>query len=80
MPAEDGYSLIRRVRLLPIDQGGATPAESLTAYAGIEDRRRAMLAGFNMHVPKPVDPAELVAVVTNLARLSKAIARSQSAT
>jgi signal transduction histidine kinase/ActR/RegA family two-component response regulator len=76
MPVEDGYSLIRRVRLLPIDAGGATPAASLTAYAGIEDRRRAMMAGFNMHLPKPVDPSELVAVVTNLARLSKAIARS----
>jgi signal transduction histidine kinase/ActR/RegA family two-component response regulator len=76
MPLEDGYSLIRRVRLLPIDQGGATPAASLTAYAGVEDRRRAMMAGFNMHLPKPVDPAELVAVVTNLARLSKAIARN----
>jgi CheY-like chemotaxis protein len=76
MPGEDGYSLIRRVRLLPIDQGGATPAASLTAYAGVEDRRRAMMAGFNMHLPKPVDPGELVAVVTNLARLSKAIGRN----
>jgi CheY-like chemotaxis protein len=75
MPSEDGYSLIRRIRALPIDRGGALPAASLTAYAGIEDRRRAMMAGFNMHLPKPVDPAELIAVVANLARLAKAINR-----
>jgi CheY-like chemotaxis protein len=76
MPGEDGYSLIRRVRKLALEKGGATPAASLTAYAGIEDRRRAMMAGFNMHLPKPVEAAELIAVVTNLARLAKAIARN----
>jgi CheY-like chemotaxis protein len=75
MPSEDGYSLIRRVRALPVAEGGALPAASLTAYAGIEDRRRAMMAGFNMHLPKPVDPSELVAVVANLARLAKALRR-----
>jgi CheY-like chemotaxis protein len=75
MPEEDGYSLINRVRRLPVAKGGATPAASLTAYAGIEDRRRAMLAGFNMHLPKPVEPSDLIAVVTNLARLARAIAR-----
>jgi signal transduction histidine kinase/ActR/RegA family two-component response regulator len=76
LPGEDGYGLIRRVRGLAIDKGGATPAASLTAYAGIEDRRRAMMAGFNMHLPKPVEPSELIAVVTNLARLARAIARN----
>jgi CheY-like chemotaxis protein len=76
MPGEDGYSLIRRIRQLPVARGGATPAASLTAYAGVEDRRRAMMAGFNMHLPKPVEPSDLIAVVTNLARLAKAIGRA----
>jgi len=76
MPGEDGYSLIKRVRALGIDKGGAMPAASLTAYAGLEDRRRAVMSGFNMHLPKPVEPRELVAVITNLARLAKAIGRT----
>lgn len=67
MPGEDGYGLIRRVRQLPIEAGGQTPAVALTAFARPEDRARAMLAGFQMHVSKPVEPAELVAVVANLA-------------
>jgi PAS domain S-box-containing protein len=46
MPGEDGFSLIRRVRLLPVDRGGAIPAAALSAYAGVEDRRKALLAGF----------------------------------
>jgi signal transduction histidine kinase len=69
MPGEDGYSLIRRVR----EQGGATPAASLTAYASVDDRRRALIAGFNMHVSKPVEPTELVAAVANLGRIARAI-------
>ena len=73
MPGEDGYSFIARVRALSPEQGGTTPAASLTAYAGVEDRRRALMAGFNMHVPKPIDPAELVAVVASLARFSRAL-------
>jgi len=73
MPDEDGYALIRRVRELPAEKGGTTPAASLTAYASGEDRRRALLAGFNMHVPKPVEPAELVAVVASLGRIARAL-------
>jgi PAS domain S-box-containing protein len=66
MPEEDGYSLIRRVRDLPASEGGLTPAAALTAFASTEDRIRALTAGFQMHVPKPVQPAELATVVTSL--------------
>ncbi len=66
MPGEDGYSLMRRVRALPPPQGGRTPAVALTAHARTEDRLRALSAGFNFHVPKPVEPAELVIVVATL--------------
>ncbi len=66
MPGEDGYSLIRRLRLLPAARGGAVPALALTAYARVEDRLRVLEAGFQMHVPKPIEPAELVALVTSL--------------
>ncbi len=67
MPGEDGYALIRQVRTLTQEQGGETPAVALTAYARAEDRKQALLAGFQLHVPKPVDPAELAAVICNLA-------------
>jgi PAS domain S-box-containing protein len=73
MPEEDGYALIRQVRSRPPEAGGSIPAASLTAYAGAEDRRRALLAGFHMHVPKPVEPAELVAVVASLGRIARAL-------
>ena len=67
MPGEDGYALIRRVRALPADVGGATPALALTAYARAEDRVRAVQAGFQMHLAKPVQAAELLAMVASLA-------------
>ncbi|WP_394828084.1 response regulator [Pendulispora albinea] len=67
MPGEDGLSLIRRVRALPVEQGGSTPAVAVTAYARSEDRKMALMAGYNMHVPKPIDAGELVLVVANLA-------------
>jgi CheY-like chemotaxis protein len=66
MPVEDGYSLIRRVRALGPDRGGSVPAVALTAYARAEDRMRAVLAGFQHHVAKPVEPAELIAMVASL--------------
>jgi len=68
MPGESGYDLIRQVRALPREHGGDVPAAALTAYVRPEDRRKVLGAGFMMHVPKPVDPAELVAVVAALAR------------
>ncbi|MEO7733664.1 MAG: ATP-binding protein [Kofleriaceae bacterium] len=73
MPGEDGYSLIRRIRALPPDDGGTTPAASLTAYTSPEDRRRALNAGFNLHVSKPVEPAELLAVIASLGRFARAL-------
>jgi PAS domain S-box-containing protein len=71
MPLEDGYSLIGKVRLLKAEQGGQIPAVALTAYASREDRTRAIAAGFQMHIPKPVEPVELVTVVASLARTTK---------
>ena len=67
MPGEDGYALIRKVRVLAAEQGGQIPAVALTAYARAEDRIRALASGFQLHMPKPVNPEELVAVVANLA-------------
>jgi signal transduction histidine kinase/ActR/RegA family two-component response regulator len=68
MPAEDGYALIAKVRNLSASRGGAVPAAALTAYATIDDRSKALRAGFNEHVPKPVDPSRLIAVVAQLTR------------
>ncbi|HVG28406.1 MAG TPA: hybrid sensor histidine kinase/response regulator [Pyrinomonadaceae bacterium] len=67
MPGEDGYALIGKVRGLPPERGGRTPAAALTAYAHAEDRVRALRAGFQLHLPKPVTSAELVAAIANLA-------------
>jgi PAS domain S-box-containing protein len=66
MPIEDGYELIRRVRARPKARGGDVPAVALTAYARFEDRMLALKAGFQMHVPKPIEPNELVTVVNSL--------------
>jgi CheY-like chemotaxis protein len=67
MPAHDGYELIQAVRALPATHGGNIPAAALSAFARSEDRRRAMMAGFQTHVAKPVEPEELLAVVASLA-------------
>ena len=67
MPIEDGHALIRRVRALPAGKGDDTPAIALTAYARAEDRMRAVQAGFQMHIAKPVEAAELLAMVASLA-------------
>jgi PAS domain S-box-containing protein len=66
MPGEDGYELIRKVRALPAARGGKIPAIALTAYARTEDRMRALRAGYQMHIVKPVELAELVAVMASL--------------
>jgi hypothetical protein len=68
MPDEDGYSLIRKIRQLPPESGGGTPAVALTAFAKTEDRIRALSSGFQMHVPKPIDPAELATVLASVVR------------
>jgi signal transduction histidine kinase/ActR/RegA family two-component response regulator len=67
MPGEDGYALIDKIRRLPPERGGRTPAAALTAYAHAEDRTRALRAGFQIHLPKPVKSAELVNAIANLA-------------
>ena len=67
MPGENGYELIRRVRGLEPGRGGRTPALALTAYARAEDRVKAVRAGFQMHVAKPVEAAELLTMVASLA-------------
>jgi CheY-like chemotaxis protein len=66
MPDVDGYELIRRVRMLG-EGAGSVRAIALTAFARLEDRTRAMLAGYQMHLTKPVDPHELIVTVANLA-------------
>ena len=67
MPDEDGYDFIRQVRAFTPDDGGRTPAAALTAFARAEDRTRVLRAGYQAHVAKPVEPAELAAVVASLA-------------
>jgi signal transduction histidine kinase/ActR/RegA family two-component response regulator len=76
MPHEDGYELIRRVRSLEASQGGRVPAAALTAYARDEDRGQTLAAGFQMHLVKPVNPAELIAAVASLARQSASCAET----
>lgn len=67
MPQMDGYELIRQIRRLPPQEGGTIPAAALTAFARMEDRRRAVMAGYQIHVSKPVEAAELTSVVAQLA-------------
>ncbi|HYW18609.1 MAG TPA: response regulator [Nodularia sp. (in: cyanobacteria)] len=66
MPGEDGYSLIRKIRALTKNGVAQVPAVALTAYADSEDRIRALEAGFQIHLAKPVDPEELVITIANL--------------
>jgi CheY-like chemotaxis protein/anti-sigma regulatory factor (Ser/Thr protein kinase) len=68
MPEVDGYDLIRQVRKLPPARGGTVPAIALTAYTRTEDRLQSLRAGYDMHVPKPVELAELVAVAATVVR------------
>ena len=68
MPGTDGYDLIKEIRRLPSPRGGKVAAIALTAYTRIEDRLQALRAGYDMHVPKPVELTELVAVAASVAR------------
>ncbi len=68
MPGTDGYDLIRQVRALPLERGAKVAAIALTAYTRIEDRLQALRAGYDMHVPKPVELTELCAVAASVAR------------
>jgi PAS domain S-box-containing protein len=76
MPMEDGYSLMRQIRALPPEQGGRIPAAALTAYAREGDRLQALAAGFQMHVPKPIEPFQLLSVILRLANKSNDSATS----
>ena len=67
MPQEDGYGMIAKVRRLAASEGGSIPAVALTAYARGDDQRRTLMAGFQRHMAKPVDPLELVATLASLA-------------
>jgi CheY-like chemotaxis protein len=67
MPHEDGYSLVRRIRARPSAAGGDVPAVALTAYASAADREKALSAGFQAHVAKPFEPADVAALVHKLA-------------
>ena len=70
LPGEDGYALIRKLRALPRDRGGQTPAACLTGMSTVEDRARVLRAGFQYHVAKPVDARTLLSVVAALASRS----------
>jgi len=67
MPHVDGFELLKRIRALGPERGGAAPAIALTAFARLEDRTRVLHAGFLVHVSKPVEPSELVAMVATVA-------------
>jgi CheY-like chemotaxis protein len=68
MPDIDGFELIRRIRQSPDPQVRDTPAIALTAYARSADRVRALESGFEMHISKPADPAELIAAIAAAAK------------
>ena len=66
MPEEDGYSLIKKVRALSAEKGGDIPAIALTGYVRVEERMRALDAGYQMFVPKPVEVGELATIIAGL--------------
>ncbi len=74
MPDEDGYALIAKVRAMQNSNGttglAMIPAVALTSYVRVEDRTRALAAGFNMFVPKPIQPNELINAIANLVESS----------
>lgn len=72
LPGEDGHALIRRIRALPAERGGKTPAVALTAHAGQSAREQTLSEGYQVHIAKPVDPATLIEVIASLASLGRA--------
>jgi len=68
LPGDDGYALIQRPRSREAERGGSIPALALTAYARAEDKARALAAGFQVHLAKPLEPAEFVAAIANLVK------------
>jgi CheY-like chemotaxis protein/signal transduction histidine kinase len=70
MPSEDGYALMRRIRRLPLAQGGAIPAAAITAYTSAEDRSLALDAGFQLHLCKPIIPSALIEAAVSLSQMA----------
>ena len=66
LPDEDGYALLRKAHALLDQRGEKIPAVALTAYSSVEDRERALLAGFEIHMPKPPGPKQLIDVIARL--------------
>jgi len=66
MPEQDGYELLRKIRALPVDKGGLTPAIALTGYATRKDRERSLSAGFHDHIAKPIEQRQLVTAIAGL--------------
>ncbi|HLM24811.1 MAG TPA: response regulator, partial [Pyrinomonadaceae bacterium] len=66
MPDQDGYELIRKLRALPIEKGGAVPAIALTGYASRKDRERALKSGYQQHMAKPIEQADLIKSIAAL--------------
>ena len=73
MPGEDGYELISRVRRRGLECGRQIPAIALTAYARSEDRLRALSAGYQIHLPKPIEPEHLIAAIASLAKRTEKV-------
>jgi CheY-like chemotaxis protein len=73
MPGESGYDLVEKVRALPANQGGLTPAIALTAFARSDDRVRALMAGFQAHLSKPMRPHDLAAAVAELVGQTRSV-------
>jgi CheY-like chemotaxis protein len=76
MPGEDGYAFIRKVRARKAEEGGEVPAVALTAYARGEDQMKALSAGFQVHVGKPIEPSHLVRVIASVT--GHGVARSEA--
>jgi CheY-like chemotaxis protein len=74
----DGYTLVQAIRGRSREQGGDVPAGAITGYAGHADAERALEAGYDVHLAKPVDPARLCEVVAQLARLGRALRASEN--
>jgi CheY-like chemotaxis protein len=73
LPGESGYDLIQRVRALGQGGGGKIPAIAVTAYASERDRKRALAAGFQEHIAKPIDPADLVSAIQDVLHQSATV-------
>jgi len=66
MPDQDGYELIRKLRKLPVEKGGSTPAIALTGYASRKDRERALSSGYQQHMAKPIEQADMIKAIAAL--------------